>query len=209
MEEVGTTDANQEVSTDQVEMPIVAAAQVVAVDVGTTGGEQEVSSTDEVGRPIDAEPQTATKDAGTSIDPNEEVATEQVAITIDAEPQTATEHISHIHEDDDWFAEDERFDASGEVAQENEVSVQQSNAIDLTDDTNNPFINAYLGSIQKPRDTIAGQWRECTWDKKSLDVRDPATIDEVVCLVSCPLCLKTILLPQIFIFDTIVCIVFV
>ena len=54
-----------------------------------------------------------------------------------------------------------------------------SNASDLTNDTDNPFIDAYFGSIKKARDTIAGQWKECIWDKKSLNVYDPASIAQV------------------------------
>ncbi len=64
--------------------------------------------------------------------------------------------------------------------------MQQSYIIDLTYDANNPLIDAYFESIQKARDTIAGQWRECTWDKKGLDVQAPATTDEVITMSTRP-----------------------
>ena len=49
---------------------------------------------------------------------------------------------------------------SKEVAEVNQTIMQQSNAIDLTNYVDNSFIDAYFTSIQKARDTIAGQWRE-------------------------------------------------
>jgi hypothetical protein len=68
------------------------------------------------------------------------------------------------------------------------VIAHYCDAIDLTNDADiNPFIGAYLGSIQKARNISAGQWRECNWDKKSLDVQAPTTIAEVICHVYSPL----------------------
>ena len=83
----------------------------------------------------------------------------------------------------------EEFKANGEVAKK-EVIVQQSSTIDLIIYTNKTFIDTYLESIEEPGDTFDRQWREYTWDKKSLDVRDPATIAELLCLISCPFCLN-------------------
>jgi hypothetical protein len=90
-------------------------------------------------------------------------------------------------DDDDWLGSDADDEVVGtKVAEENEVEIQQSHMIDLTDDADNPLIDAYFKSIQKARDTIAGQWRECTWGKKSLNVHAPATTDEVITLSSRP-----------------------
>jgi hypothetical protein len=57
--------------------------------------------------------------------------------------------------------------------------IQQHVPIDLTYDTENPFINAYNDNIKKFRDMITGQWSECTRDKKNLDIQAPTTSDEV------------------------------
>ncbi len=47
----------------------------------------------------------------------------------------------------------------------------------------NPFIDAYMKSIQPARDIICGQWRECEWDEKGLSIEAPSTSDEV-CLLN-------------------------
>jgi hypothetical protein len=47
----------------------------------------------------------------------------------------------------------------------------------------NPFISAYMRSIQPARDTICGQWRECAWDEKNLIIEAPATSEEVCLLL--------------------------
>jgi hypothetical protein len=57
--------------------------------------------------------------------------------------------------------------------------VEQHLLIDITYDVDNPFIDAYLGSIKTTRDMITGQWSECIWDKKNLDIQAPATSNEV------------------------------
>ncbi len=46
-------------------------------------------------------------------------------------------------------------------------------------EANNPFIDAYMVSIKPAREIICGQWSECTWDEKNLNIDAPATIDEV------------------------------
>jgi len=51
--------------------------------------------------------------------------------------------------------------------------------VDIPYDVNNLFIDAYIGSIKKARDMITGQWSECTWAKKNLDIQAPTTCDEV------------------------------
>ncbi len=43
----------------------------------------------------------------------------------------------------------------------------------------NPFIAAYMKSIKQARNIINGQWRECIWDKKNLNIEPPASPDEV------------------------------
>ena len=58
--------------------------------------------------------------------------------------------------------------------------VEQNLPIDITYDADNPLIDAYLGSIKKARDMITGQWSECIWDKKHLDIQAPTTSDEVL-----------------------------
>jgi hypothetical protein len=90
-------------------------------------------------------------------------------------------------------------DADGEVAKRAEESnvvdmcswsdgdhvvgeVEQHLTIDITYDVDNSFIDAYLGSIKKARDMITGQWSECLWDKKNLDIQAPLTSNEVYTL---------------------------
>ena len=51
--------------------------------------------------------------------------------------------------------------------------------VDIPYDVDNPFIDAYLGSIKKARDVITDQWSESTWDKKKLEIQAPSTSDEV------------------------------
>ena len=53
-----------------------------------------------------------------------------------------------------------------------------SNAVP-SDGRGNPFIKAYLASIQPARDLISGQWSGCTWDSTNLSIEEPASIDEV------------------------------
>jgi hypothetical protein len=102
---------------------------------------------------------------------------------------------------DSWLDIDEESGADGKVAymakkadevdmcewSDEEVSaeevfataLEQSVPIELADDGNNLCIEAYNGSIQKARDLITGQWSECIWDKKTLDIQAPTTRDEV------------------------------
>ncbi len=47
----------------------------------------------------------------------------------------------------------------------------------------NPFISAYMRSIQPARDTTCGQCRECAWDEKNLIIEAPATSEEVCLLL--------------------------
>jgi len=59
----------------------------------------------------------------------------------------------------------------------------QPDIIDLAKEAThikNPFIDSYLKSIRSTRDIICGQWRECTWDEKSLNIEAPANDDEVI-----------------------------
>jgi hypothetical protein len=42
-----------------------------------------------------------------------------------------------------------------------------------------PFIDSYLKSIRPARDIICGQWKECTWDKKSFNIEAHTNDDEV------------------------------
>ena len=57
--------------------------------------------------------------------------------------------------------------------------IQQVAPIELAYDGNNPFIEAYNGSIKKARDLIIGQWSECIWDNTTLDIQASTTRDEV------------------------------
>ena len=59
------------------------------------------------------------------------------------------------------------------------VQPARPDIIDLAKEVKNPFIDSYLKSIQPARDIICGQWRECTWDEKSLNSEAPANDDEV------------------------------
>ena len=43
----------------------------------------------------------------------------------------------------------------------------------------NPFITAYMKSILLAKDTIVGQWSECTWDKSKLNIEALVYDDEV------------------------------
>jgi hypothetical protein len=82
--------------------------------------------------------------------------------------------------------EDNNNDADDVYADEDNVEdvlhvpFTQHGEIDLTSDVDNPLIDTYRGSIQQARDTMCGQWRECTWDKKNLDIQAPATNEEVI-----------------------------
>jgi hypothetical protein len=50
---------------------------------------------------------------------------------------------------------------------------------DVTSMSKNPFIDAYMKSIQPARDIISGQWSECIWDQTNLNIEPPACEDEV------------------------------
>ncbi len=67
--------------------------------------------------------------------------------------------------------------------------VQDSIDIDVSDDDENPFITAYIQSIQLAKDGITGQWKECVWDQKNLNIELPATTREVWVpnTLSCPI----------------------
>jgi hypothetical protein len=84
-------------------------------------------------------------------------------------------------EDDDWLGSDADDEVlRKQVTEENEAEMRHSGTIELTNDGDNPFIDAFFTSIEKARNMIAGQWRECTWDKKVLDIQDPTTNVEVI-----------------------------
>jgi hypothetical protein len=51
-------------------------------------------------------------------------------------------------------------------------------------ETDNPFIDAYMMSIKSAREKIYGQWSECVWDEKNLNIDTPASIDEVGFMLS-------------------------
>ncbi len=90
---------------------------------------------------------------------------------------------NEYQEEDDWLLAsdaDDEVQVRKHATEENEVEMRHSGTIDLINDANNPFIDAYFTSIQKARDTIVGQWRECTWDHKFWDIRAPATSAEVI-----------------------------
>ena len=61
-------------------------------------------------------------------------------------------------------------------------------ADDVTSGSNNPFIDAYMKSIQPARDIIANQWRKCIWDQKTLNIEPPASDDEVKALTLQHIC---------------------
>ena len=50
---------------------------------------------------------------------------------------------------------------------------------DVTSMSKNPFIDAYMKSIQPARDIICAQWSECIWDPKKLHIEPPSCDDEV------------------------------
>jgi hypothetical protein len=77
------------------------------------------------------------------------------------------------HDDDMWDVEPE---PGPEVAQPRSST---SSARSPSETNQNPFIVAYMRSIQPARDIICGQWRECEWDEKSLIIEAPSTSDEV------------------------------
>jgi len=84
-------------------------------------------------------------------------------------------------EDDGWLGSDADDEVVRKHAtEENEAEIRHSGTIDLTNDADNPFIDAYFTSIQKAREAIADQWRECTWDKKFVDIQALATSAEVI-----------------------------
>jgi len=125
---------------------------------------------------------------GTGVDDElvrEEVAEKNVVEKGNNEPFTIDDPIvvrmSLLdHEEDAWLGSDaDEENTSKDVAEVNETIMQQSNAIDLTNDADKSFIDVNFTSIQTARDTIAGQWRECHWDKKDLDIQNPATSDEI------------------------------
>ena len=67
--------------------------------------------------------------------------------------------------------------------------VQGSIDIDLSADDDNPFISAYIQNIQLAKDVITGQWKECVWDQKNLNIELPARTHEVwmINTLSCPI----------------------
>jgi hypothetical protein len=84
-------------------------------------------------------------------------------------------------EEDDWLGSDAEDEVvRKQVTDENEAEIRHSGTIELANDVDNLVIDALFTSIQKARDAIVGQWRECTWDKNILDIKDPATSVEVI-----------------------------
>ena len=116
----------------------------------------------------------------------EEVAGENVVEKGNNEPLTTDDPFVggaslSDQEEDDWLGSDaDDEDMRKQATAENEEVMRHSATTDLRNDANNPFIDAFFTSIQNARDTIAGQWRECTWDKKALDIQCPATSAEVI-----------------------------
>ena len=100
-------------------------------------------------------------------------------------------HVDHLSIDDDDDEVDD--DILGDVESPEGVlpaaPVQESIDIDLADDDDNPFISAYNQSIQPAKDVITGQWKECVWDQKNLNIELPATTREVWVpnTLSCPI----------------------
>ncbi len=82
-----------------------------------------------------------------------------------------------------WDDDEDEDDEDLRLQSSTRVQPAQSDSIDLAnkDTTNirNPFIDSYLKSIRPARDIICGQWKECTWDEKSLNIEAPASDNEV------------------------------
>ena len=79
-------------------------------------------------------------------------------------------------DDEDEEYEDLRLQSS------THVQPTEPDSIELAEEathSKNPFIDSYLKSIRPARDIICGQWREGTWDEKSLNIEAPANEDEV------------------------------
>jgi len=56
---------------------------------------------------------------------------------------------------------------------------QQPNSNAMPSDGGNPFIKAYLASIQQARELINGQWSGCTWDSTNLSIKEPVSTDKL------------------------------
>ena len=79
---------------------------------------------------------------------------------------------------DDVNGRDDDDDDDREAVSD-QPSGQQPTSNIVPSDEGNPFIKAYLASIQQARDLINGQWSGCTWDSTNLSIEEPATTDEV------------------------------
>jgi len=95
----------------------------------------------------------------------EVVAEESITEKGNNEPSRVDDPIvvgaSLLHqEEDDWLGSDADDEAlRKQLTDENEAGMRHSGTIELTNDGDNPFIDAFFTSIEKARDTIAGQWR--------------------------------------------------
>jgi len=70
------------------------------------------------------------------------------------------------------------------LAQPSFVPNNSTSSARSPNETNNPFIDAYMISIEPASEIISGQWSECIWDEKNLNIDAPATIDEVGFMLS-------------------------
>ena len=84
-----------------------------------------------------------------------------------------------VLEVDDVNGTDDDDDDDDREAVSEQPSGQQPTSNIVPSNGGNPFIKAYLASIQQARDLIYGQWSECTWDSTNLSIEEPATTDEV------------------------------
>ncbi len=86
-------------------------------------------------------------------------------------------------DDDIWYGEPNPEPALASATEpEPEVSLLGNStapAESPSEADKNPFIDAYMRSIQPARNVICGQWSECVWDEKTLSIEAPATMVEV------------------------------
>ena len=97
------------------------------------------------------------------------------------------------NDDDDMWEEDidreplEPLLRDSSHAQPSLVPNNSTSSAMSPSETDNPFIDAYMMSIKPAREIICGQWSECVWDEKNLNIDAPASIDEVGFMLSTPM----------------------
>ena len=98
----------------------------------------------------------------------------------DVEDNNDVVHVDNVSVDDDDDVDADDILGDDESLKNVQLGepVQESIAIDLTDDHGNPFISAYNHIIKHAKDNISGPWKDGVWEQKNLNIESPATTQD-------------------------------